>query len=318
MKAPWLLASVFLAGAGTALIADDGYPLSIPPPLGTAAPVYKRLNVQGRDKVKLVVHEWAPPKLIAGRPVALFLHGIGMHGEPYAAIAAGFTSRNIPFVVPDLRGHGRSEGTRGELAPPHVLRADLGAMIEWIHQRYPNAPIVLLGDSMGGVIATDYAWRGEQRLAALALIVPAFGLHKTQWDKPGDDLKNLLTKGRIPLGTEAKLSPSTQSKGFLKARLADKLALQEVKLSYLTTIGAMQAEWPRAADAVELPLFVCVGGKDKVIDNALARRFFDRAATPKEDKTWRQVEGAYHTVCWDPSTPEIVAELVQWILKHGK
>jgi len=30
------------------------------------------------------------------------------------------------------------------------------------------------------------------------------------------------------------------------------------------------------------------------------------------------VEGAYHTVCWDPATPELVAELAQWILKHTK
>ncbi|HWG45356.1 MAG TPA: alpha/beta fold hydrolase [Gemmataceae bacterium] len=318
MKTPWFFACVFLIGGAAALIADDGYPLSIPTPPSTPAPVYKRLNVQARDHCKLVVHEWAPSKPLAGKPVALFLHGIGMHGEPYGAVAAGFTSRSIPFVVPDLRGHGRSEGTRGELAPPHVLRADIGAVIERIHQRYAGAPIVLLGDSMGGVLATDYAWRGEQRLAGLALIVPAFGLHKTQWDKPGDDLKNLLTKGRIQLGTEAKLNSSTQSKGFLKARLADKLALREVKLSYLTTIGEMQAEWPRAADAIKLPLFVCVGGKDRVIDNALARRFFDRAATPKDDKTWRQLDGAYHTVCWDPVTPELVAELAKWILKRSK
>ncbi len=207
---------------------------------------------------------------------------------------------------------------RGELAPPHVLRADIGAVIDRIHQRYPGSPVVLLGDSMGGVLATDYAWRGEQRLAGLALLVPAFGLNKSQWDKPGDDLTHLLSKGTVALGTEAKIGPSTQSKGFLQARLADPLALREVKLSYLTTIAEMQTAWPRAAAEIELPLFVCVGSKDQVIDNALARRFFDRAATPKEDKTWRKVDGAYHTVCWDPSTPELIAELAQWILQRSK
>ena len=59
-------------------------------------------------------------------------------------------------------------------------------------------------------------------------------------------------------------------------RLADKLALQEVKLSYLTTIGGMQTEWRHAAAGIKVPLFVCVGDKDQVIDNALARRFFER------------------------------------------
>ncbi len=195
--------------------------------------------------------------------------------------------------------------------------ADIGAVIDAIGKRCPDAPVVLLGDSMGGVIATDYAWRGEKRLAGLALMVPAFGLSSSQWRKPGGDLRKLVTSGRIQLGTEAKMRPSTQSDGFLKARLADKLALAEVKFSYLTTIAEMQSEWSHAAAAIKVPLFVCVGGKDQVIDNALVRRFFDRVATPEKDKTWRKAGGAYHTVCWDPATPELIAELVQWVLERS-
>ncbi|HEY7308088.1 MAG TPA: alpha/beta fold hydrolase [Gemmataceae bacterium] len=315
MKTSWMIAGVvvILSGAGHA---QEAYPLSIPVPPGAPAPVYKRLQVPSRDGLKLAVHEWAPAKSVAGNPVALFLHGIGMHGEPYGSIAAGFTSRGVAFVVPDLRGHGRSEGVRGELASPQVMRADIGAAIALIHKRYPDSPVVLLGDSMGGVIAIDYAWRGEQRLAGLALIVPALGLNKAQWEKPGGDLKTLLTKGGIALATAAKIGPSTQSTGFLKARLADKLALREVKLSYLTTIAEMQTDWRDAAAGIKAPLFVCIAGNDRVIDNARVRRFFDRAATPKEDKIWCKLDGAYHTVCWDPATPEFVGELTKWILKR--
>ncbi|MGH7174721.1 MAG: alpha/beta hydrolase [Gemmataceae bacterium] len=312
----WLIAG--MAVSGSTLHAQEAYPLSIPVPDGSPAPVYKRWQVLARDDVKLVVHEWAPARPVAGKPVALFLHGIGMHGEPYRSIAAAFTSRGISFVVPDLRGHGRSEGRRGELAPPSVLRADIGAVIALIHKRHPDAPVVLLGDSMGGVIAIDYAWRGEQRLAGLALMVPALGLNKAQWEKPGGDLKNLLTRGRIALGTEAKMKPSTQSTGFLKARLVDKLALHEVELSYLLKIHEMQREWSRAAAAIKVPLFIRVAEKDQVIDNVLVRRFFDRAATPKENKNWRKLDGAYHTVCWDPATPAMMAELTEWILKLSK
>lgn len=310
-----LCVAAFVGGAP--LVEAEPYPLSVPVPPGYLAPVYRRLDVRSRDGAKLLVHEWAPARPMPGKPVALFLHGIGMHGEPYGAIAAGFTARHIPFIVPDLRGHGRSEGTRGELATPPVLRADLGAVIDLIHRRYPDAPVVLVGDSMGGVLAIDYAWRGEQRLAGLALLVPALGLHHSQWEKPRGDLANLLTKGHIALGTESKMAPSTQSKGFLHARLADKLALQEVKLSYLTTIAEMQSEWRRAAPGIKVPLFVCVADKDQIVDNSLVRRFFERAATSKEAKTWRKVDGAYHTVCWDPATPELVADLVQWVLQRA-
>jgi alpha-beta hydrolase superfamily lysophospholipase len=318
MKAPWCIALVAIGVGTPASRAQEAYPLSIPVPRGAAAPVYKRLAVTTRDGIQLIVHEWAPPRRAEGIPVALFLHGIGMHGEPYGSIAAGFTSQGIAFIVPDLRGHGRSDGTRGELAPPQVLRSDVGILIDSIHRRYPDAPLVLLGDSMGGVLAADYAWRGEQRLAGLALLVPAFGLNKAQWEKPGGDLKNLFTNGGIPLATAKKMRPSTQSDGFLKARLADKLALSEVSLAYLTTIGGAQSEWRRAAAEIKMPLFICVAGEDRIIDNDRVRRFFDRAATPPEAKTWRKLDGAYHTVCWDPATPELIAELSAWILKRSK
>lgn len=318
MKLIGSMACAIVGLCGVSAAAQEAYPLSVPVPPGSAAPVYTRLEVMARDGAKLCVHEWAPARPAAGKPVALFIHGIGMHGEPYAAIAAGFTARGVPFVVPDLRGHGRSEGVRGELATPQVLRADIGAVINSIHRRYPDAPVVLLGDSMGGAIATDYAWRGEQRLAGLALLVPAFGLNKAHFAAPHGDVANLLTKGKIALATEEKMRPSTRSEGFLRARLSDRLALAEVKLSYLTTIAEMQAERSRAAAEIKVPLFVCVAGKDRIIDNHLVRRFYDRAATPEEDKTWRAADAAHHTVCWDPITPDLIAELSQWVANRSR
>src|SRR5262245_11839493 len=115
------------------------------------------IKVSARDGTQLRVHEWAPPEPQKGKPVVLFIHGIGMHGKPYGSIAAGFTSKGLTFVVPDLRGHGLSKGTRGELAEPYVLRADLGAVIGLVHKHHPGAPVVLAGESMGGLLAADYA-----------------------------------------------------------------------------------------------------------------------------------------------------------------
>jgi alpha-beta hydrolase superfamily lysophospholipase len=293
---------------------EPAYPQSIPVPAGTAAPAYTKLEVAARDGVKLTVHEWAPPKAVAGRPVVLFIHGIGMHGNPYGAIAAGFTAEGIPFVVPDLRGHGRSQGTRGQLAAPHVLRADLGAVIDLIGKRHPGAPVVLVGDSMGGILAADYAWRGERRLAGLALVVPAFGVNAAQVRLPK---WNDVRQGRFTLGSTEKMGASTRSEGFLKARLADANALREVTPAYLLTIASLQADWPKAAPEIKQPLFVCVAGQDKVIDNAACRRVFDKAGTPAADKTWVELDGAFHTVCWDPATPRMVEVLVKWVRQRA-
>jgi acylglycerol lipase len=313
VKPSWLLVYAALVCNGSVVCAEGLYPVSVPVPHGSPNPVYKQFDVSARDGLKLVVHEWRPAKKFAGKPVILFVHGIGMHGKPYASIAAGFTSKGIAFVVPDLRGHGLSKGKRGELAEPHELRADLGTVIVEIQKHYRGAPIVLAGESMGGLLAADYAWRGEQRLAGLALLAPAFQVHPSIKADP-DEISNALRKGYVSLETKAQLAASTASPGFMKARIEDKLALDHVKLSYLVVLARLQQKWPKAAVKIKLPLFVGVAGRDRVVDPEAVKRFYKDAATPKKKKMWRQWDKAYHTVCWDPLTPDVVEDLAKWAL----
>jgi alpha-beta hydrolase superfamily lysophospholipase len=311
------MTGVALVLGAMAAAARADYPVSVPVTPGTSPPAYQRLAVTARDGATLAIHEWAPPTRVPGRPVLLLLHGIAMHAEPFGALAFGFTRHGIPLIAPDLRGHGRSEGVRGLLAEPHVLRADLGVVIGRIAKRYPGAPVVLAGDSMGGLLAADYAWRGEQPLAGLALLVPAFGVHPARLEKPVAELVGAVGKGRVVIATPEKIHASTRNPAFAKARLADPLALPEVRVSYLLTLARLEHEWPKAAAEVRLPLFVGVAGRDRIVDNKAAERVFERAATPTAAKTWRRFEGACHTLCWDPVTPDLVEELAQWVLKRG-
>jgi alpha-beta hydrolase superfamily lysophospholipase len=220
----------------------------------------------------------------------------------------------MPFIAPDLRGHGRSGGTRGEMAEPHVLRADLGTVIGLCDRQFADSPVVLMGESMGGLIAADYAWRGERRLAGLALLVPAFAVHKSQIKL--ESLVKALS-GKVLLADEAKLAPSTREPGFVAARKADKLALREVKLSYLTALSAMQRDWPRAAAEVKCPLYIALAGKDRIIDAHVTREVFEQAGTPKAQKTLRQWDDAFHTLCWDPQTPQVMDDVARWAVGLG-
>lgn len=321
MKRSWPLAWMALL-LGGAVCAKDSYPRSIALPPGCPEPRYQQLQVTSRDGTQLAVHDWFPPQPVADKPVVLLIHGIGFHGAPYAAIAAGFTCRGLILVAPDLRGHGRSGGTRGELAEAHVLRADIGAVIDQVTRRHPGRPLILAGESMGGLIAADYAWRGEKRLDGLALLVPAFGVHPGRilsnlQPRPGVDLKNLLA-GQLSLDGPENLDAASREPAFVKARQADPLALRTVEPSYLLRIVALQAECLKRAGEVTQPLFVGVAGHDQVINNLLADRFVRAAGTPPQEKIWRKWDQAYHTLLWDPVTPQVVQELTTWALKLGQ
>lgn len=292
---------------------QGGYPLSVPVRKGMAAPEYGAMEVPARDGKKLVVHEWAPAKRKADTPVVIFLHGIGMHGRPHGAVAPAFSARGIVFIVPDLRGHGYSQGDREVLADPDLLRSDLGEILGQINKRHPQAPLYLAGESMGGLLAAEYAARGERRLDGLILLVPAFAVHPSQIKLDG--LGKILWEGAVELASEAKLGPSTREPDFIKARLKDDKALRQVKNSYLFTLSRLQGQWPKSAEKINVPLFVGVAGKDRIIDGSASKGVFDRAATANHRKTWRQWDEACHTLCWDPLTETIMDEVAKWVLE---
>jgi alpha-beta hydrolase superfamily lysophospholipase len=305
MKVAWLAACALLLPGGMCKADKVPYPVSVRPPQCVEQD-YQTFKLKVPDKTELIVHQWAPKKARRGRPVVLFIHGIGMHGAPYASVAAGFTSNEVTLVVPDLRGHGRSGKKHGELDVAKVL-ANLDAIIDDINARHRGCPVVLAGESMGALLAADYARQGQCRIAGLALLAPAFKVHPAapRW---GDLLG-------VDLDANDRLQASTRDKQFIAARRADKLALHKVDLRYLTAIGSVQMKWPKAAAELDLPLFVGVAGKDKVIDGKAVKDAYDLAVTCKK-KTWRKWGEAYHTLCWDPNTPRVIEELVDWALKE--
>lgn len=295
------LTAVFLAGA-----APRPYPRSVPYPANFPPIPDTPQTITAADRTELVLHEWTPPQVGEERPIVLLIHGIGMHGAPYDAVSAGFTARGITFDALDLRGHGRSGGARGELGRPDTVRADIGVAVDAIHKQRPKAPIFLAGESMGGLLAADYAGQAGKKLAGLILLAPAFGVDHARLQGGGIF--------RISLDSKDKMAATVRDPNFIEARIADPLALHEVRLRYLITILMIQNEWPQAAPQLRLPVYIAVAGRDQVVDNAATRRVFDAVGTPRPDKVWRKWDDAYHALCWDPAAPTLIGEVAAWVL----
>jgi alpha-beta hydrolase superfamily lysophospholipase len=287
------------------------YPLTVPCAERQSPPVYAAWNLQAKDRTALAVHVWQPPTREGKEPVVLLMHGIGLHGRPYASIAAGFTRHGLVLAVPDLRGHGDSGGSRGEMADIAILRCDLERILDQIHEHFPHAPIILMGESMGGLLAAECGVAAQKRLAGLALLAPAFLVHHSRFRAPGN-IAQILFSLRIPINTREHLEPSTRDPGFITARLADPYAINEVYPGYLMKLGMLGMGWPQAASDLTLPLYIGVPAKDQIIDSRAARWVFTRAATAPEQKTWQEWPDAYHTVFWDPIAPALVDTLAQW------
>ena len=100
----------------------------------------------------------------ASKPAMIFIHGAGMDHSNWQLPARSFAWHGHSVLVPDLPGHGRSEG------PP---LGSIAAMARWLGLLLDAAGVrraALVGHSMGGAIALEAAAAFGERISRIALL----------------------------------------------------------------------------------------------------------------------------------------------------
>ena len=164
-----------------------------------------------------------------GQPV-LLLHGLAGHAEEWGQTASWLTQR-CRVVAFDARGHGRSERIPDDLSPAaHV--ADTSFIIEELDV----VPVVLVGQSLGGLTALSLAADRPDLARGLVLVdaSPAGGAAVA--DAAVRDIGERLREWPVPFSSRA------TALEFFEARFGGKLAAKA------WTSGLEQRDggwWPR-------------------------------------------------------------------------
>lgn len=137
----------------------------------------------------IVARSWSDPSA-SPTHVALLSHGYGEHIGRYEHVADALIAHGAVVYGIDHLGHGKSDGEpvlvpdfEGVVTDLHTL--DLAARDAW-----PGLPVVLIGHSMGGMIAARYGQLYGDSLTALVLSGPVIG----EWEAA----KQLLAMDEIP------------------------------------------------------------------------------------------------------------------------
>ncbi|MFZ5691531.1 MAG: alpha/beta hydrolase [Pseudomonadota bacterium] len=126
-------------------------------------PQASEAELKAADGVRILA--WTvPPK--PGKPVVLYFHGNGGSLAHRVSRFRKLIGDGTGLVALSYRGYGGSEGSPTE----DGLIADGRAAYDFARQRYPDAKIVLWGESLGTGVAVAIA--GEKDVAAVILEAP--------------------------------------------------------------------------------------------------------------------------------------------------
>src|SRR5262249_50934731 len=139
---------------------------------GNAAVSPERHTALAGIRGRVTLHEWPGERQ---RYAALIAHGYGEHAGRYGHVAEHLVRHGASVYAPDHLGHGRSEGERALVERLDDLIEDLHTVARTAQRDQPGRPVVLIGHSMGGLVATRYAQLHGSELAALVLPGPATG-----------------------------------------------------------------------------------------------------------------------------------------------
>lgn len=242
------------------------------------------------------------------RGAVTVVHDAGDHSRRYEAFARDLAQAGWAVALPDMRGHGGSEGERGHSAGINEVVRDLAEIQDHLAYRMPDAPKVLIGQGLGALYALAFAIERSEAVRALVLIAP---LHEPRFELPDEPrgLKKFVKK----------VGPKTAGRTGYKANLlttdgSQALAWQNDPLAHdiITVRAALQAAeaaqsyLPRLAE-LTIPCLI-LHGTDDSLASADKSKALARPGVEVE-----LFEGLRHHLLQEARAAEVRKRIVQWL-----
>ncbi len=124
----------------------------------------------------------APPSRTARHCGVYLLHGLGEHSGRYERLATRLTEHGWSVGAHDHPGHGRSGGVQGLIDPPGTLATQAAIQVQNFASETGARP-VLMGHSLGGVLAAELVLTHGLEVSGLVLSAPALKPNLSRWEQ---------------------------------------------------------------------------------------------------------------------------------------
>ncbi|WP_431855376.1 alpha/beta fold hydrolase [Azospirillum sp.] len=243
-----------LVGACTSDPADPLPPVIATPVLGWSVMV-------ANDGTPLPLHTWG----VAGQPRAVIVaaHGMNDYGLAFDRPARLWARAGIATYAIDQRGFGKAM-ERGRWYGGERMADDLVTLVRLVRERHPDAPVYLLGESMGGAVVVMAAARAERGLlSGIVLSAPAVwgtGLRAAVTLDAATILGSLVPDVTVPPLRVA--NPSTDDPEVLRRMREDPLIIHRTRFQTLAGIVDLMHDARAEARKVRVPVLLMLGDLD--------------------------------------------------------
>ena len=256
------------------------------------------------------------PSGVQSRGVVLIVHGLGEHAGRYDHVAYALHGWGFDVRAYDQRGHGESGGKPGTLPSSMALLEDLVEVVDDVRQQYTSLPLILLGHSMGGLVAGRFISLGIRPIDALVMSSPALDAGLAPFQRwllrvlPGV-LPNLCLRNGLD-ATFVSRDPHA-----VKAYLADRRVHNKISPrlgQFIATAGpgvvAAAANW-------HTPTLLLYAGADRLVNPAGSDEFARLAASSRAVKpgvvTAKRFDGYYHELFNELEAGQVFELLKTWL-----
>jgi alpha-beta hydrolase superfamily lysophospholipase len=261
--------------------------------------------------LQLAAAGWIPEH---PRACVLLAHGHAEHLGRYGHVVAALVSSGFAVYGLDHRGHGRSSGTRALIQNFDQIADDLHTLAIHAATKLPTLPVVLLGHSMGGLIALRYALNYQHELAALVTSGPAVIIN--------EGVSPVVERVGTTIGRIVPIAPMPrQDKGGCGLS-TEKYICKQFRIDHRnwhgdTRLGTVAAMLDAAKDTrdrfaeISVPLLAMHGADDTTTFPRGSQLLYDGASS--DDKKLIMWEGRKHEIFNSPGRDAVIDAMLTWL-----
>ncbi|MFC0598147.1 alpha/beta fold hydrolase [Streptomyces palmae] len=309
---------------------------------GTGTP-HRTSHLDTSDGARLATYTWLPAD---GRPRAIvqIAHGAAEHALRYDRFARHLAEAGYLVLASDHRGHGATApstgglGVVGEGDSWRAMVADLRTIGGRARTEHPGTPLVLLGHSMGSMLARDYAQEFGAELDGLILSGTFRSLPGAETAEVIVDLEREIAEGGrdalsdfVPTLFASFNDPYESDTGFewLSRDAAEVGAYAADERCGFPFSAGLSLDWVRAVRKINdprhqarvpdrLPVHIAVGTEDPCNQRMtlVYELLEDFRYHGTKDLTWKSYAGARHEILNETNREEVHADLLTWLDQH--